>query len=93
MAGLLFLLDVAATVLIALWLWGVEHSGEGWRVRIFDMHDPTAAKADATARSTPPWRRLKSGAETPPANGRPPTSFRRAPVTPSSGRPRWRRRV
>ena len=93
MAGLLFLLDVAATVLIALWLWGVERSGEGWRVRIFDMHDPTAAKADATARSTPSWRRLKSGAETPPANGRSPAGFRRIPATPSSGRPRWRRGV
>ncbi|MDB5482849.1 MAG: hypothetical protein JWO83_3902 [Caulobacteraceae bacterium] len=74
MSGLLFLLNVAATVLIALWLWGIERSGEGWRVRIFDMHGQAAA-------------------ETPPPDARPPTSFRRAPATPTSTRPRWRRSV
>ena len=72
MSGLLFLLNVAAMVLVALWLWGVERSGEGGRVRIFDMQDQAAAKADASARSAPRWNRLKRGAETPPSEGRPP---------------------
>jgi hypothetical protein len=93
MSGLLFLLDVAATVLIALWLWGVERSGEGWRVRIFDMHGQASAEAGASARSAPRWNRLKRGAETPPPDGPPPTSFRRASATPTSTRPRWRRSV
>jgi hypothetical protein len=93
MSGLLFLLDVAATVLIALWLWGVERSGEGWRVRLFDMHGQAAAEAGAPARAAPRWRRLKPGAEMPPTDERPPTSFRRAPATPSSTWPRWRRSV
>jgi hypothetical protein len=92
-SGLLFLLEVAAVVLIALWVWGVERPGEEWRVRIFDMRDQGAAEADASARSAPRWRSLKPGAETPLPEGRPPTSFRRAPVTPSSTRPRWRRSI
>jgi hypothetical protein len=95
MSGLLFVLDVVATVLIALWVWGVERSGEGWRVRLFDMDDQAAAKAEASMRAAPQWMGGKAGAETPaPApEARPPASFRRAPAPPSSTPPRWRRRV
>jgi hypothetical protein len=93
MSGLLFLLEVAAIVLIALWVWGVERSDEGWRVRLFDMHDQAAAEASASTRPAPRWRRLKPGAEPLPAEGRPRTSFSRAPATPSSRRTGWRRGV
>ena len=86
MSGLLFLLNVAATVLIALWLWGIERSGGGWRVRIFDMRGQDAAEAPASPR----WNRMEPGAETRPPE---PTSARRAPATPESTRPRWHRSV
>lgn len=92
MSGLLFLLDVAATVLIALWLWGVERSGEGWRVRIFDMRGEAPAEVGASARSAPRWSRPNPEAEMPPLDRRLPTSFRRDPATPTSTRPRWRRK-
>lgn len=93
MTGLLFVLEVAAVVLIALWLWGVERSGEGWRVRLFDMRFEAAAEMGPSVRSAPRWRRLKPGAETPPAGERPPGGFRKAPATASSERPKWRRSV
>jgi hypothetical protein len=93
MSGLLFVLDVAAVVLIALWLWGVERSGEGRRVRLFDMHDQAAAKAEASMRAARQWRGSKAGPETPAPDARPPASFRKAPAPPSSTPPRWRRSV
>jgi hypothetical protein len=93
MSGLLFLLNVAATVLIALWLWGVERSGEGRRVRIFDMRGEAPTEAGASARSAPRWSRPKPEAETPPLDGRPLTNFRRDPATSRSTQPRWRRSV
>jgi len=92
-SGLLFLLEVAAVVLIALWVWGVERPGEGWRVRLFDMHDQAAADVGASARPAPRWSRLKPGVEPLPVEGRPRTRFRRAPATPSSRRTGWRRGV
>jgi len=82
MSALLFLIDVAAIVSIALWLWGVEHSGEGWRVRLFDMQGQDGAEAKAATPAQPRWKGPKSG------------MLRRvSPATPSSTPPRWRRGV
>lgn len=93
MSGLLFLLEVAAVVLIALWVWGVERPGEEWRVRLFDMRDQAAAEAEASVRSAPRWRSLKPRAETPLPEGRSPNGVRRAAVTPSPISPGWRRSI
>jgi hypothetical protein len=86
---LLFLLDVAAIVLIAVWLWGVERSHKGWRLRIFDMRDQAAA--NASMRSAPRWRRLKPEAETPSEDAQSMAGSGRTRATPSSTPPRWRR--
>jgi hypothetical protein len=91
MSGSLFLLEVAAVVLIALWSWGGERPGGGWRVRLFDMR--FQAEAGPSARSAPRWKHLRSRAETPPGDGQSPADFTKAPATPSSDRPKWRRSV
>jgi hypothetical protein len=92
MSSLLFLLDVAAVVLIALWLWGIERDSEGWRVRLFDMDGQAAAEEGASARFAPRWS-LKPPAQALRADGRLQTSFRKTPATPASRRPGWRRLV
>lgn len=90
MSGLLFLLDVAGMVMIALWLWGVERPTDGWRVRLFDMRDQDS-KAPAGARAAPRWRNVEPGTETPPPQPR--TGVNGISPRPSSRQPRWRRSV
>jgi hypothetical protein len=85
MSSLLFLIDVAAMVLIAFWMWAVDRPDDAWRVRLFDVRDSAATETDASALSKPRWSRGEPGAETTTADVESPsTSFRRPQELPSS---------
>lgn len=76
MTGLLFLLEVLAVVLIALWVQGKERPSQDPRVTLFDMAGDDGPSAAATTRE-PAWRR---------------TPLRTVPAPHSGPRPGWRKR-
>lgn len=79
MAGLLFLVETLAILLIALWLWGQERPAARRRVRLFDARiDEPAAPATAPE---PAWRRAEAA---------PGTAGLRRPGPARHRRPGWR---